>query len=549
MNRALATWLVVALASGIGLSLRVPQLDVRPMHNDEAVNAIKFGQLWQSGAYKYDPEEHHGPSLAYFTFAVARLTGAPTLDHISEDKLRAVPVAFGIGLILLLPLVAGGLGNKGFFWAAIFTAVSPAMVFYSRYYIHETLLVFFTFLAMAAGWRYWRSRRIGWAMLAGAAAGLMQATKETFVLPVAAAALALGLSLAWDRWLDASAPPARVRRFKPGHAVAAVAVWFAVAVLLFSSFFSNLQGIPDSLKTYLPWLARAGGESPHIHPWTFYFERLLFFHPAKGFIWSEALIALLAVIGAYAGFARRGLGDAHAGLVRCLAFYTVGLAAAYSLIPYKTPWCLLGFLHGMILLAGVGAGTLIQLAGRLWPAREPVDAGDMVESWRWPGAAWGSRAVMFLLLMAGAVQLGAQAWQAGVTYAADPRNPYVYAQTSPDHPRLVDLIGAIARAAPNPQELVIKVMAPDSDYWPLPWYLRRFEHTGWWDQIPPDPWAPIMVVSSKLDARLDENRTHLMVGYFELRPHVFLEVYVEVGLWKAYLSTRPKPPPDSETSP
>ena len=78
------------------------------------------------------------------------------------------------------------------------------MVFYSRYFIHEMLLVFFSFLALAAGWRYWRSRKLGWALLAGAGLGLMHATKETFVITLAAAALALALNRAWNRWLDAS---------------------------------------------------------------------------------------------------------------------------------------------------------------------------------------------------------------------------------------------------------------------------------------------------------------------------------------------------------
>ena len=176
------------------------------MHNDEAVNAIKFGQLWEHGGYKYDPNEHHGPSLPYATFAVSRLTGAPKdFDQFSESRLRFTTVLFGIGLILLLPLVADGLGRNATLWAALFTAVSPAIVFYSRYYIHEILLVFFTFLALAAGWRYWRSRRIGWALLAGAGVGLMDATKETFVITLAAAALALGLNHLWNRWLDAAA--------------------------------------------------------------------------------------------------------------------------------------------------------------------------------------------------------------------------------------------------------------------------------------------------------------------------------------------------------
>src|SRR2546427_6695174 len=178
-------------AIGIALALRCPRLDVRPMHNDEAVNAIKFGQLWEHGLYKYDPNEHHGPALFYSTLPTARLTSSPDFDHLTATKLRLVTVLAGVGLVLLLPLIADGLGRKATVWAAIFTAASPAMVFYSRYYIHEMLLVFFTFLALAAGWRYWRTRKLGWALLSGTGLGLMSATKENFVITVAAAVLAL----------------------------------------------------------------------------------------------------------------------------------------------------------------------------------------------------------------------------------------------------------------------------------------------------------------------------------------------------------------------
>ena len=51
------------MPAGFALALRSPSLDQRPMHNDEAVNAIKFGQLWTQGSYQSDPNEYHGPSL------------------------------------------------------------------------------------------------------------------------------------------------------------------------------------------------------------------------------------------------------------------------------------------------------------------------------------------------------------------------------------------------------------------------------------------------------------------------------------------------------
>jgi predicted membrane-bound mannosyltransferase len=56
-------FLILALAV-IGLALRHT---LRPMHTDEAVDAIKFGALLEKGSYIYDPAEYHGPTLNYFT--------------------------------------------------------------------------------------------------------------------------------------------------------------------------------------------------------------------------------------------------------------------------------------------------------------------------------------------------------------------------------------------------------------------------------------------------------------------------------------------------
>jgi uncharacterized protein (TIGR03663 family) len=515
MTRSLT--LVLLLAAGAALALRWPNLNQRPMHNDEAVNAIKFGQLWNHEGYKYDPNEHHGPSLFYATLALERLTAAPDLSHYSDARLRFVTVLFGLGLLLLLPLVVDGLGRNGVFWAAIFSATSPALVFYSRYYIHEILLVFFTFLTMVCAWRYWRTRTVGWVLLTGMALGLMAATKETFIITFSAAALALGINQVWNHVLDASGPAAKAPRIPLWHLAAAAGMCLAVALLLFSSFFTNPEGPLDSIRTYLPWAHRAGGESPHVHPWYFYLQRLLFFQIANGPFWTEGIILFLAILGTVAGFRRTRLGGANASFVRFLGLYTFLLTAFYSLLAYKTPWCLLSFWHGAILLAGVGAAFLVRnTKGKLW------------------------RSGTTGLLLAGVVHLSWQAWRANTTYAADPRNPYVYAQTSADVLRLVDQIEDLAKVDARGHKLLVKVMAPDGDYWPLPWYLRRFEQAGWWDHVPEDPFAPIVVASAKCHASLDDRKTHLMVGYFQLRPQTFLELYVQLNLWQEWLEHRPK---------
>ena len=51
----------------LALALRLPRLAQRPMHTDEAVHAIKFGQLLENNDYRYDHFEYHGPTLNYFT--------------------------------------------------------------------------------------------------------------------------------------------------------------------------------------------------------------------------------------------------------------------------------------------------------------------------------------------------------------------------------------------------------------------------------------------------------------------------------------------------
>jgi len=65
MTKGFALWML--LAAVLALGLRSVALDSRPMHNDEANNALKFRDLWDGSGYRYDPDEFHGPTLAYST--------------------------------------------------------------------------------------------------------------------------------------------------------------------------------------------------------------------------------------------------------------------------------------------------------------------------------------------------------------------------------------------------------------------------------------------------------------------------------------------------
>jgi len=506
-------------------ALRGPQLDLRPFHGDEAVHAIKFQGLWEKGVYRYDPHEYHGPVLYYATLPVVWMLGVRNLRDFNEGTFRTVVVLFGLGLVGLVFGLRDGWGRGATLAAALFTAVSPAMVFYSRYYIHEMLLVFFTLLVMVGAWRFARSGRGGWLVLAGAGVGLMQSAKETFVVPLGCLALAAGLTSVWTRWMDR-----RWLRWPVGEScgpwLGAVAAALGVWLILFSSFFTNLAGMGDSIRTYLPWLERAGGASPHIHPWFYYLKLLTWFHVARGPVWSEGLILGLAGVGAVAALAGKGLGDTHPGLARWLTFYTVLVTGAYALIPYKTPWCLLGFWHGMILLAGLGTAVWFRWAWSVSPC---------------PVYGWGRRVGLTLIFALATGHLTWQAVAASYTYCTDRGNPYVYAHPVPDMRRLVRQIETLALVSPQHYQLLCKVMAKEGDYWPLPWYFRQFSQVGWYDRVPEDPKAAVILVSPAFEGPLEAKLGpgYIMAGGFSLRPYCFFELFISLDLWREYLRTRP----------
>jgi len=534
-----ATTIAILVVAAGALLFRLPRLDQRPLHTDEAVHAVKTGILVETGTYTYNPHEYHGPTPYYAAWPLLWLEGVRTAADIPERTLRLVPVLFGTALVLLVLLVTDGVGRGAAVGAAVLTALSPAMVFYSRYYIQEMLLVTFTFALIAFGWRYIRSGRAAWAVLAGAAAGGMIATKETCILAfgsMAGAALVAPLARRQDSF------PAWAQMLKQHRwrlALALLAAGALVAVVM-SGLFTNLRGPLDVVRAYLAYVGRAAadpsrtdGAALHEHPWYYYLRMLLYTKYAAGPWWSEGLIVGLSVIGMVAAFTRRArqgqtrlrsclapLGSVPVlraqAFPRFLTYYTLCLAVVYAVIPYKTPWCMLGFLHGMILLAGVGAATLLR--------RIPTRLG---------------KAAVGLVLVCGAAHLGVQAHRASYVYYADNRNPYVYAHSSTDVLRLVERLEDLAAVHPDGRDLVVKVVAPGADYWPLPWYLRRFPRVGYWTDLPENVDADVIVAAVDLEdalgAKLEDG---YLQEYFGLRPEVLLTVYIRAGLWAVFMETR-----------
>ena len=503
------------------VAFRTVRLDLRPMHADEANQAIKFGDLLERGDYRFDPNDHHGPSLYYLTLPAAWAARETTLAGLDERTLRLVPALFGAALLLLFLLFSGGLSREATLAAAALAAVSPALTYYSRFYIQETLLVFFLAALIGAGWKYAKKRSVLWAVIAGAAAGLMYATKETSLILFAGLAAAFAiLSLAegllarhrgvvtagggWV-WRDS-----RTKLPNAFHAALFLAAGAATAALLYTSFFHNPQGLADSIRAIGASFERAGHPGFHAHPWYYYFQTLAYSKTAGGPVWSEAFLLFLAVAGGIAALGHDAGREGHPRFLRFILIFTVVTAAVYSFIPYKTPWNLLPFYLGLVILAGNGVALLLR-----------ISRFKLV------------KVLILAILIPGFADLAVQDHRANFKHPADPANPYVYAQTSPDLLKLVAEVEKAAAAAPEKRDLLVEVVAPPEETWPLPWYLRGFGRVGYWTsaaaaQRDVRPGQAAVVISAAGFA--DEIAAELGEGYaqtfYGLRPEVVLSFFV-----------------------
>jgi uncharacterized protein (TIGR03663 family) len=502
--------ILLAAALALALAFRLAGPDLRPMHHDEANQAVKFGTLLETGDYRYDRNDHHGPTLYYFTLPSAWIRGQPTLASLDERTLRIVPALFGAGLILLLPLLGGGLGRTAVATSALLAALSPALTYYSRFYIQESLFVFFALAFLIALGRSAERPRAWWALGAGAFAGLAYSTKETSLIVLLASGAALALARIWTE-----SPRKTPTRFgRAAHLALGLAAAAVVALVLYSSFFRHPSGLLESVRAYATYVERGVDPGPHQEPWHYYLG-LLSYSASGGLVWTEGLVLVLAAVGMIAAISKTSSGF----WPRYICLYCLITALAFSAVRYKTPWNLLPFYVGFVMLAGSGAAALID---RARPALV--------------------RGLVVVALLASACHLGLENWRANFRYPADPRNPYVYAQTSPDFLRLVQRVTSVAALHPDRAGMLVKVIAGPYEQWPLPWYLRRMTHVGYWihaagagrlDE------APVLVASQENAGEVGASLGDRYVSeFYGLRPGVLLTLYLERGLWERFLASR-----------
>ena len=489
-------------------ALRFHDLPARVLHTDEAVHAVTVGRLLEGDTFRYDPRDFHGPVLHYATLPVAWLRGQRTFAELDEWTLRGVPAAFGV-LLVFLPFAfrreLGGL--PGAVLAAWFTALCPMMVFFSGYYIMEMLFVGFLGLFALAAWRWAENGSRHWLLAGAACLGVLHATKETFVLHVAA--MVAAAVLAGGRRSLRATPAFLKAHWKELGGAALVA--FLVSALLLTHGFRNPRGVVDGLRTYLLYFQRADGSAAgHAQPWAFYFSTLFPWKPTGAFLYSEIGLLVLGAYGGLRAFLGRHEDPQAARFQRIAALYTLFTAIAYSLIPYKTPWSFLGTVHGLAILSATGLAA--------WAPRGPVPAALRARAW-----AGGVLAALALAVWTTHAMACTQRIQSS---PADPAQPYVYGHTSQGFLDLVAKIDQLEACEGRPLELWV---AEEENGWPLPWYRRhalghnRYTH----DSLAFGPGNPdVVAVSSTwfVDAAQALMATHRH-QLFPLRPTIDLHVF------------------------
>ena len=487
-------WLIAsAVVLMAATALRVYALDLKPMHHDEGVNGFFLSNLLRQGVYHYDPSNYHGPTLYYLTLPFVEVFGLNTF------AVRLLTAAFGIATVWLVLSLRRRVGAVGELAAAALVAVSPACVFYSRYFIHESLFVFFTLGLVVAALRFYETGAATYLMLASASAAMLFATKETAFISAGTLALAWLVAVVWakltggaragrgEAWGDSGLAMFVAGGQAPILVSGAFALFAFVWVLFYSSFFTHWKGVFwDSFEAFRVW-KQMGMSEFHSKPFDTYVR----------WLWQEeAPILILAVVGVgVALFERRK--NRFAIFAGAWAF---GLLAAYSLISYKTPWLVLSFVVPLGVVGGYAVQALDRLTGgaRLWHA---------------PALALACAALAVCTYQS--VVLNFREYD-------NDRYPYVYSHTVR---QALELLKEVDRASARAgtKEPGINIASPE--YWPLPWYFRDNSHAGYIGSVSTyyDPKSTLIVIGRKSDNPQEDQ-------YQKLRP-VLAADYVEAGTY------------------
>lgn len=495
----IACWIsVIAFAA----FLRFEQLSSRPFHCDEATGARLTAKRMETGASQFDPKHFHGPMLSSLAIPLCRWCGEDRWQSMTKGTLRLVPAVAGMLTVLLPLLWRRRFGDAPMLLAAALLATSPLLVYYSRMFIHESMLGLFGLLAVMTLVSY---PKYG---IPGIFIGLMFATKESFVISLIAwAGAGVGVAL-WNFRLFQNAPLlAGWRQYR------LPLLWSALTALGVSAYFytdgwRQLSGLGDALKTFFIYKTGEG----HDKPFHYYLQFLLLPQKSGGIWWYGTPVGLLAVLALFASMGCRFITDLKLRLtIQFLALAAAAHFIGYGLIAYKTPWLMVLPWAHVCLLAGFSVAGFGKLR------------------WQWQAVTM----VLIGLVLFSQIR---QTRYANGRLASDERNPFAYVPTRRNIESIEPWLQQLAKTVPGGTLEPIAVIG--ASYWPLPWYLRSFKTIGYWPEPPPGlNQMPLVFCVPETEAAVTTNltKTHTPLPR-GLRANVSITLFIRNDLWHAWMN-------------
>lgn len=431
----------------IAAFLRLYDLGSRPFHHDESQDAyFSFTFEKDPGSYEYNPLLH-GPVRFYLTALVYKLFGD------SDFTARLAPALMGIALVALPYLLRRQLGRTAALSAGVILAVSPSILYYSRFAREDIYLAAVLLAVFVLCFRFVDRPRVLTLCTIFGLASFAFGIKESALVMLGFAALffvAAGIVQAQraDDWREGEIVRA-VRAVGWPAWIYALSTMIVVYALIFTQGFTNT----DCMTT-----AYTGSEAHQTNCLNGIVYGLQYWHAQqdvarggdKGWLYYSILvghewpIVLTAAVGAVFAFLR------PTALKLFLLWMTVATLAFHWWGKERFPWLIVHPLVPMILLSGVGIQALWQLRTR------PARAAGMVA------------------VGIGFAYLVVASFSANAKHPVDPRNMLVSTQSSPQVKQVADEVHALngKLKAEGKPELSITIDSSDGATFPYAWYFR-----------------------------------------------------------------------------
>jgi uncharacterized protein (TIGR03663 family) len=440
VNWELVAYSVIVFAA---FALRIWDVGGRALHHDESLHSYYSWLFYVGRGYTYNPLMH-GP----FQFEVVPLFYL--LFGSSEFSSRLLAVLLGTLMVPLPFFLRRYISTPGALIASFALAISPSMVYFSRFIRDDIYLACFTFICFICIVHYLERPRPALLYVASVALALAVASMEAAYITIFI--FGTFLIFEWLReWIGGHGGPviSALKATSLDTWLTAVSIFVVLLVLFYSTFFTNPYGIWDPTHpltgpasasridilgglTY--WRAQQGVARGG-QPWFYYlltmplYEQIALFFGMAGIVYAAV---------------RRTLARTF------LVWWAVVTFGMYSWAGEKMPWLTVHLALPLILLAGLFVGNVL-LSRKMWAI---ITAG-----------------VVFLLCLIVEVH---STFDLNFIDGANPTEMLIYVQTSQDVPTVANEIKSLSHRLYGGTQMPVGLDNSDVGGWPFQWYLRDF---------------------------------------------------------------------------